>query len=132
MTGSQTPLGEVRGLGPAREGAHHWGVERELSLAAFALFIWFGVSLFRLPDFGHGTLVQWLGNPLVATPMLLFVAVLFRHIQMGLIVVVEDYAHTEGGRLFWRVLITFASLFAGTLAVVSVLKLAIGGAVPGN
>lgn len=127
MTGSQTPLGEVRGLGSAREGAHHWGVERELSLAAFALSVWFGVSLLRLPDIGHGTLVQWLGNPLVATPMLLFVAVLFRHIQMGLVVVVEDYVHSEGGRVFWRTLINYAAAFTGLLAIVAVLKLAIAG-----
>lgn len=127
MTGSGTPLADVRGLGSAREGAAHWGEERSLSLAAFALTLWFAASLLRLPDFGHGTLVQWLGNPLAATPMLLFVYVLFRHIQMGLIVVVEDYAHSEGGRLFWRTLITYAAAFTGLLAAVSVLKLALMG-----
>ena len=126
MTGSESALAEARGLGSAREGGSHWGEERLTSLAAFALSVWLGVSLLRLPDFGHSTLSQWLGNPLAATPMLLFVYVLFRHIQMGLMVIVEDYAHSEGGRLFWRALIGFACAFAGVLAAVSVLKLAIG------
>jgi succinate dehydrogenase / fumarate reductase membrane anchor subunit len=128
---ARTALGAVRGLGSAREGAEHWGEERLVSLGSFALLVWLGVSLLRLPDFGHGTLSQWLSAPLAATPMLLLVLVLFRHIQLGLTVFVEDYVHSEGGRLFWRVLINFSCLFAGTLAAVSVLKLAIAGGAAG-
>jgi succinate dehydrogenase membrane anchor subunit len=125
MTG--TPLGDVRGLGSAREGGHHWGVERMLSVAALALFVWLGVSLWRLPGFDHQTVAHWLQHPLAAVPMLLLIAVAFAHLKMGLIVVVEDYVHEEGSRIAWLLLIKFAALFAAALAAFCVLKIALGG-----
>jgi succinate dehydrogenase / fumarate reductase membrane anchor subunit len=122
---SETALGEVRGLGPAGVGGHHWGVERSVSLAALALFVWFFVSLWRLPALDLETVTEWLRHPLALTPMLLLIAIAFRHLQMGLIVVVEDYVHEEGSRLGWVTLINFASLFAAALAIVCVLKIAL-------
>ena len=47
--------------------------------------------------------------------------------KLGLIVVVEDYVHEEGGRLVWLVLINFASIFAAALALFCVLKIALAG-----
>ena len=45
----KTPLGEVRGLGPAGEGGAHWGLERAVSVALLLLIVWLFVSLWRLP-----------------------------------------------------------------------------------
>ncbi|HKR25587.1 MAG TPA: succinate dehydrogenase, hydrophobic membrane anchor protein [Allosphingosinicella sp.] len=128
---TRTPLAEARGLGPAREGAAHWGEERAYALAAFALVVWLGVSLFRLPALDQQTLVDWLRNPFAAVPMLLLAFTLFRHLQMGLVVIVEDYVHDEGGRLLWLALINFASILAGALALFSILKVALGGGAGG-
>ena len=124
---TRTPLARARGLGPAHEGAAHWGEERALSLAAFALVVWLAVSLFRLPALDQQTLTDWLRNPIAAVPMLLFAIVLFRHLAMGLVVIVEDYAHQEGNRLFWILLINGLSVLVGALAVFSILKIALGG-----
>ena len=128
---SSTPLGRVRGLGPAHAGAHHWGLERATSVATLALLVWLAVSLFRLPALDHATVTGWLQAPLVATPMLLLVLAMFWHLKMGLIVVVEDYVHDEGGRLLWVTAINFAALFFGALAAFSVLKIALGGPAAG-
>jgi succinate dehydrogenase / fumarate reductase, membrane anchor subunit len=125
---SATPLGRVRGLGPAHAGAHHWGLERAASVATLALLAWLAVSLFRLPALDHQTIIGWLQAPRVATPMLLLIVALFRHLAMGLIVVVEDYVHDEGGRLLWIMAINFAAIFFGALALFSVLRIALGGA----
>jgi len=46
-------------------------------------------------------------------------------------VIIEDYVHDEGGKLFWFVLIDFAAIFGAALALFSVLKIALsagGGA----
>lgn len=123
---TETALGQVRGLGSARHGAHHWGMERTTSLASLFLLVWFLVSLWRLPALDLATLADWLRQPLAATPMLLFIAAIFWHLKDGLIVVVEDYVHTEAGKFAWITLINFASLFAATLALFSVLKIALG------
>lgn len=121
---AQTPLARVRGLGSAREGAHHWGLERLAAAATLALLVWLAVSLLRLPALDHATVTQWLKEPLAAVPMLLLILALFRHLQMGLIVVIEDYAHDEGNRLILIALVNLASVFAGALALFSVLKIA--------
>ena len=45
----ETPLRQARGLGSARTGAHHWWLERLTSVSTLLLFVWFIVSLWRLP-----------------------------------------------------------------------------------
>ena len=123
----KTPLAQVRGTGAAREGAGHWWHERMSSVAVLILFVWLLVSLWRLPSLDHASIVQWLSSPLAAAPMLLLVFATFWHLQMGLIVVIEDYVHDEGSRMFWSAMVKFAAAGAGTLAAFSVLKIALGG-----
>lgn len=125
---TETPLGQVRGAGSAREGAQHWGVERLTSAAALALLVWLAVSLLRLPALDHQTMTSWLREPLAAVPMLLLIVALFRHLQMGLVVVIDDYAHDAGNRLLLIALVNLASIFAGALALFSVLKIAFSAA----
>ena len=126
--GMRTSLGRVRGLGSARSGATHWWHERLTSVSTLILLVWFFVSLIRLPDFSFATLTQWLAAPLAAVPMLLLILSVFWHLASGLRVVVEDYVHEEGGKLFWLVAINFASLFAAALSLFAVLRIAFGGA----
>ena len=123
----ETPLGRVRGLGAAREGAHHWWEERLSSIALLLLLVWLLVSLLRLPALDHDSVRTWLADPLAAVPMLLLVVATFWHAKMGLRVVVEDYVHEEGGKLFWIVLIDFAAILGGALGAFSILKIALGG-----
>ena len=125
--GMRTSLGRVRGLGSARFGATNWWHERLTSVSTLILLVWFFVSLLRLPDFSYATVTQWLAAPLVAVPMLLLILSVFWHLASGLRVVVEDYVHEEGGKLFWLVAINFASLFAAALSIFAVLRIAFGG-----
>jgi succinate dehydrogenase / fumarate reductase membrane anchor subunit len=122
---------------PARQAeahsgaARHWGLERLTSVAALVLLVWLLVSLWRLPALDWQTISEWLKDPLAATPMLLFIVTIFWHLKTGLIVVVEDYVHEEGGRLLWLLLINFAAILAGSLAVICVLKIAFTAAAAG-
>ena len=124
----ETPLGRVRGLGASGEGAHHWWHERLTSISSLLLCVWLAVSLVRLPALDHATITEWLREPLAAVPMLLLIVSTFWHAKMGLQVIVEDYVHEEGGKLFWIVLINFAAVLGASLALFSVLKIAFGAA----
>jgi succinate dehydrogenase / fumarate reductase membrane anchor subunit len=118
----------ARPTGSAREGAEHWWHERLSSLAALLLWIWFAVSLLRLPAHDQATVAEWLSSPLAAVPMLLLVAATFWHLRLGLQVVVDDYVHDDGSKLFMTALIGFAAILGAAFAMFSVLKLALAGA----
>ncbi len=129
-TRMETPLGRVRGLGSAQAGAENWWHERLTSVASLLLFVWLIVSLLRLPDLDHRTLVMWLASPLAAIPMILLILSTFWHLKMGLQVVIEDYVHEEGNKLFWLTILNFLTLSAAVTALFAVLKTAFtaGGA----
>ena len=126
----ETPLGRVRGLGSAEAGAEHWWHERLTSIAAFLLFVWLIASLLRLPDLDHRTVALWLSSPLAAVPMILLIVSTFWHLKMGLQVVLEDYVHEEGSKLFWITIVNFLALIGAVTALVAVLKIAF--AAPGG
>lgn len=125
--GSGTGLGRVRGLGSAKHGAHHWWLERLTSVSTLLLFVWLLVSLLRLPMLDHETVIDWLASPLAAVPMLLLIVSTFWHLKLGLQVIVDDYVHDEGLRVFSTILVSFFSIALGALAFFSVLKIAFGG-----
>ena len=122
-----TPVGRVRGLGSAKSGAHHWWLERLTSVATLLLVVWLLVSLLTLPDLAYGTIVEWLGSPLGAVPMLLLIVSTFWHAKLGLQVVVEDYVDDEGLKLFTITLVNFFIVALGATAFFSVLKIAFAG-----
>lgn len=123
----ETPLGRVRGLGPAGHGGGHWWEMRLNSIALLFLAIWLAVSLLRLPDLGHASLTEWLRDPLAAVPMLLLVGTAFWHIEKGMKELIDDYVHEPGMHAFSLTLLAFFVWGAGAYAAFSVLKIALGG-----
>jgi len=123
----ETPLGRVRGLGSAKSGAHNWWLERLTSVSTLLLFIWFLVALLRLPVLDFATVTEWLASPVTAVLMLLLIVSTFWHVKLGMQVIIEDYVHEEGGKLFCLVLLNFAIVAAAALAAVAVLKIAFAG-----
>jgi succinate dehydrogenase / fumarate reductase membrane anchor subunit len=125
---SSTPLGRVRGLGPARHGGGHWLGERLTSAALLLLGIWFVASLLMLPGLDHRTVANWLRSASGAVPMALFVITAFVHAIDGLKVVVDDYVHDAGNNTFLNGLILFAGIGSMALALFSLAKIAFGAA----
>jgi succinate dehydrogenase / fumarate reductase, membrane anchor subunit len=120
-------LGRVRGLGSAKEGAHHWWHQRVTAFGNLFLILWLIFSLLRLPDLGFETVRSWLQSPLVAVPMALIVINTFWHMKMGLQVVIEDYIH-GGSRIVSMAILHIWTFGAGGLALFSILKVALTGA----
>lgn len=123
---SASPLGKVRGIGSAREGGEHWLTERVTSIALLLLGVWFVASLLFLPSFDQRTLTEWLRAPSAAVPMTLFVVFAYRHALDGLKVVVDDYVHDEGNRFALNLVILFAALSGGAIALWALAKIVFG------
>lgn len=119
-----TAIGRVRGLGSAKSGAHHWWLERLTSVSTLVLVVWLLVSLLRLPRLDHEMVTQWLSSPVAAVPMLLLIVSTFWHGKLGLQVLIEDYVHEDGLKLFSITLLNFFVIAVGAFAFFSVLKIA--------
>ena len=123
----ETPLGRVRGLGSAGHGGGDWWAMRLNSVALLLLTVWLLASLLRLPDLSFSIFTEWLRDPLAAVPMLLLIATTFWHIKHGLREIIDDYSHTESGRVLWITLLSFFVYGGGLFAAFCVLKIAFGG-----
>jgi succinate dehydrogenase / fumarate reductase membrane anchor subunit len=121
----RSPLGRARGLGSARAGMVTWWAERVTSMALVPLTLWFVLSVFRLQGASRQEVEAWASHTLTATLLLALVLVTFRHMQLGLQAVIEDYIHTERQRLAALLALKGAVGLLGLIAVVSALKLAL-------
>ena len=123
----RSPLGKVLGTGSAKEGVHHWWLQRLTSIALVPLTVWFVVSLLSLGSFEHVAVVTWMEHTWTALLLVLFILVATWHSQLGVRVVVEDYVH-GGSKTLTLVLITFIHAVVAAAGIFAVLKVAFGGA----
>ena len=125
---SATPLGKVRGLGPAGNVGGHWIKEHFTSVALILLSLWLLFSLVMLPALDRATLVEWLRAPAAAVPMALFVIAVFDHALDGMKVVIDDYVYAEGNRLATQYVLKMAAIAGAALCLFALAKIAFGAA----
>ncbi|MGE0189981.1 MAG: succinate dehydrogenase, hydrophobic membrane anchor protein [Steroidobacteraceae bacterium] len=128
----RSPLGKVLGMGAAKEGSHHWWVQRVSSVGLLLLAPWFLLSLIALGDLSYSNVVSWIAAPINTVLLSLLVVTVCYHAQLGLQVVVEDYVAHKGIHLVVMLVINFALVGLGVLGVFSVLRIALLGSMTGN
>ena len=121
----RTDLGRVRGLGTAKEGVHHWWMQRLTAIALIPLTLWFIISIATLNNASYTETVNWLSIPLVSIFMILLVSATLYHALLGVQVVVEDYIHQEGFKFLLLIGLKFIFLVSGVVAIFSLLKIAL-------
>lgn len=122
----RSPLGQVLGLGSAKDGTAHWWAQRLSAVALVPLSLWFFFSLLALPTLSYGSVRAWLAQPLCAFLAVLFVLVLTYHSYLGTMVVVEDYVHSASTKLISLLLLRFLYVLVGGACIFSVLRIAFG------
>jgi len=120
----RSQLGQVRGLGSAKSGVHHWWVQRLTAIALVPLSLWFIYAVLVLKDRPQPEVAHWIGMPINTVLLIALVVASFHHMQLGLQVVIEDYVHGDAARLITVVLVKGASFVLGLWAAISVLRLA--------
>ena len=123
----ESPLGRVRGLGSAKEGTGHFWHQRITAIALVPLTFLFVVIMFAFFGADHARAVALMGNPLVATVMLLFLIAGFYHMKLGMQVVIEDYISHEGVKIASLLCVSLGSFALATASIFALLKLALGG-----
>ncbi|WJY18104.1 succinate dehydrogenase, hydrophobic membrane anchor protein [Alteriqipengyuania flavescens] len=123
-----TPIGRVRGLGPAHEGPHHWLVQRFTAIGNLFLMLWFGVSLALMSSYDYASMTDWLSGPLNSTLMALLVISIFWHARLGLQVLVEDYVHDAGTKFGVIAALNLATFASVAFALICIARIAFGAA----
>lgn len=123
----RTPIKEMRGLGSAKDGTHHWWAQRMTALGLIPLSFWFVFSMVSLIGASHAEFTAWMAEPMNAILMLLFLPILVVHSMQGLQVIMEDYIDPEWLKVTCVILMQFVHYFLGAASIVAILRLAIGG-----
>lgn len=123
----KTDRARVSGLGAAGNGTHHWWSQRITAVALIPLTVLFAVPFAGALGGEHAQVLALYAHPFHAIVAVLFIAVAFRHLALGLQVVIEDYVQGKG----WRTgLVVGSSMFCftfGIAGVFAVLKIAFTG-----
>ena len=123
----RTPISLAKGLGSAKEGAHHWWMQRLTALALVPLSLWFAFSVAMMAGAGFEEMHEWISNPWVAAFLALFFIVSYYHGAIGVQVVLEDYISSEGTRMVLIILTKFALALLGAASLMAVIRIAATG-----
>lgn len=121
----RSPLGRVRGAGSAKQGSHHWIMQRVSSIALLPLMIWFIASLATNAGMTHAEALAWIGHPFNATLLLATIALVFQHTASGLQVIIEDYTNQEWLKHGAILAVRGVCWLLGIAAALSVLRIAV-------
>ena len=121
----RTPLAHVRGLGSAKEGTHHWWMQRVTSIALVPLVLWFAFSMLRYSRVEYEVFQRWLSSPINAGLMVTFLFAVFYHAKLGMQVIYEDYVRPEWVMYLTLLVTQFILFLLGAISIISVLKIAL-------
>ena len=122
----RSPLGQVLGLGSAKDGAAHWWAQRVTSVALIPLTMWFFLSLLLLPVRDFSTVRTWLALPTSSFLAVLSVLVMTYHSYLGTTVVIEDYVHRPGTKVASLMVLRFLYVLFGGAGIFAILRVAFG------
>ena len=122
----RTPVARARGLGSAKDGTHHWWMQRITAIALVPLTVWLVGSLVAIGSADHAQTVHWIRSPAVSIALLLTIAALFHHAQLGLQVIIEDYVHAEWKKIAVLITVKLLAIAIAATAAFSVLKITFG------
>ena len=123
----RTPFAIISGKGSTRDGTAHFWRQRLTGLANIPLTLFLVWLVIRLAGAGRDEMIVVISNPLVAGLVILALVAMFWHMALGLQVVIEDYVHGEGMKIFLIILNKFFTGTIGIISILAVLKLSFGG-----
>ena len=123
----KTDMSRVVGLGSAKEGVEHWLGQRVTAVALVPLTLLFIFPLAAVMGHELEEVRALYANPFNAIVAILFIGVMFRHLNLGLQVVIEDYVHGKPARTAALLANSGFCWLFGLTGVFAVAKMAFGG-----
>ena len=125
----ETPLHKVQGLGSSHSGVKHFWRQRMTAAAMVPLAIWFAWSVVGLAGARESDVLFYLtrsafGLPLNAILMGAFIVIALYHMVLGIQVVIDDYVHSSGGKIFWMLFTRAATLAVAAVSLFALFRIA--------
>lgn len=125
----ETPLHRVQGLGAAHSGSKHFWRQRVTAAALVPLSIWFGWAVLGLVGASEAQVLGFLtraafGVPVNAILMGALILIALYHMVLGLQVVIDDYIHGEGGKIFLMLFVRATALALGASTLFALIRIA--------
>jgi len=115
----RAPLKTARGLGSAKDGTHHFVLQRITAVALVFLSLYVVGLVVSLIGDDYLAVRNTVAHPCNAVLLIAFLVSMFWHSKLGMQVIIEDYVHDEGIKLvlimantFFAVAVALASAFA--------------------
>ena len=121
---SQTPLHKAQGMGASHSGTGHFRRERATSVALIPLSLWFAYAMLGLTGTNEVTMVQFIASPWNALLMAAFVMTSAYHMSLGLQVVIDDYVHTTGMKIFLLFLVRVIAFAIMAVSIFALIRIA--------
>ena len=118
----RTTASKIRYLGSARSGTGHNAYVRLTSIALIPLTIAFVVMLLSLLSKDYNQARAYVGHPIPAILLLLFVGTGIFHMQLGMRMVIEDYVHGHLAKEWSLMVNTLLSISIGVACIYAVLR----------
>ena len=93
-------------------------------MALLPLGLWFAYTVLGLAGTNVVAPLSYFAHPINAILMGAFTTTLLYHMSLGLQVVVDDYVHTIGTKMFLMLLIRFVWIAASATCLFALLKIA--------
>lgn len=123
----RTPLKRARGLGSAKDGTHHFIVQRITAIALVFLSIYVIGLVISLIGGDYAAVRAAVASPFNAVLLVAFLIATFWHAQLGMQVIIEDYIHTPWLAVTSQLLVIFVCILAPLAGVFAVVRIALGG-----
>ena len=125
----RTPLGQVRGLGSAKEGALHFITQRASAIALVFLVPWMIYSIVMIAQADSAQLrydaaLAFIQSPWNAVLTLITIGTSLYHMRLGLQVVIEDYIQKHSTKILLLLLNSFAAIVLFVITVYAVFSAA--------
>lgn len=120
----RTPLSAAKGLGSAKEGTHHWWMQRLTSIGLVPLTIWLALSIAMLPHIDYAAVHAWMASPVSCVLLVLTMVAMLFHLNLGVQVIIEDYVHVHWLKMTSIIALNFSCIILGIIGLYSLLKVA--------
>ena len=124
MKSAETPLHKVQGLGASHSGTGHFWRERVTAVALVPLTFWFGFVVLGLAGATEVAAISFLAHPWNALLMAAFALTSLYHMSLGVQVVIDDYIHTPGMKIFLLLLVRFVVVATGATCLFALIRIA--------